>query len=225
MTSAPTVATVFDDSLEFQVVLPTAGIAHPSGYPLYTLGGFVASKLIPFRDPAGRVNLISALAAAATVAVFYLVARRLAGSRTAAIISSIALAVSPVWFAGDHRGGVCAARPASSRVLLFLLKWEEAVMLGRANDRYLVTSGLIFGLGLAHHRMIALLLPATLVFVFWTDPGLLRAPRRWIKPAIAAIVPLLLYLYLPIRGQTTTSLDGTYVATWRGTLDWVLARL
>ena len=28
-TAAPTVVTVFDDSLEFQVVLPTLGIAHP----------------------------------------------------------------------------------------------------------------------------------------------------------------------------------------------------
>ena len=63
-TAAPTVATVFDDSLEFHVVLPTLGIAHPSGYPLYTLLGKLFTALIPFRDPAGRANLLSALAAA-----------------------------------------------------------------------------------------------------------------------------------------------------------------
>jgi hypothetical protein len=33
-TAAPSVATIFDDSLEFQVVWPTLGIGHPSGYPL-----------------------------------------------------------------------------------------------------------------------------------------------------------------------------------------------
>ena len=37
-------------------------------------------------------------------------------------------------------------------------------------------------------------------------------------------MPLLLYLYLPIRGQTVTSLDGTFVPTLAGTLDWITAR-
>ena len=52
-TAAPSVATLFDDSLEFQVVVPTLGIAHPSGYPLYTLLGKLFTLLLPFRDPAG----------------------------------------------------------------------------------------------------------------------------------------------------------------------------
>ena len=39
-TAAPSIAALFDDSLEFQLVLPTFGIAHPTGYPLYTLGGW-----------------------------------------------------------------------------------------------------------------------------------------------------------------------------------------
>ena len=62
-TAAPSVATLFDDSLEFQVVLPTLGIAHPSGYPLYTLLGKLFTLLVPFGDPAGRANLLSALCA------------------------------------------------------------------------------------------------------------------------------------------------------------------
>ncbi len=226
-TAAPTVATVFDDSLEFQVVLPTAGIAHPSGYPLYTMGGFVASKVIPFRDPAGRVNLLSALAAAVTVGVFYLVARRVAGNRAAAIIAAVALMISPVWWSQATIAEVYALHGLFSVLfLLLILKWEEGVMQTGAHapdDRYLVIAALVFGLALAHHRLIALLVPATLVFLFWTDPNLLRQPARWVKPLAAALLPLLLYLYLPIRGQTTSSLDGTYVPTLRGTLDWVLA--
>ena len=72
--------------------------------------------------------------------------------------------------------------------------------------------------------MIALMLPAALVFIFWTDPGLIRQPRRWVAPLLCAFIPLLLYLYLPIRGQTVTSLDGTFVPTLAGTLDWITAR-
>jgi hypothetical protein len=72
--------------------------------------------------------------------------------------------------------------------------------------------------------MIALLLPAALVFIFWTDPGLLRQPRRWLLPVVLGLAPLLLYLYLPLRGQVVSSLDGTYQPTLRGTIDWITAR-
>ena len=72
--------------------------------------------------------------------------------------------------------------------------------------------------------MIALMLPAALVFIFWTDSGLIRQPRRWVVPLVCALTPLFLYLYLPIRGQTVTSLDGTFVPTLAGTLDWITAR-
>ncbi len=89
---------MFDDSLEFHVVLPTLGIAHPSGYPLYTLLGKLATALIPFRDPAGRANLLSALAAALAMAILYLVARRFAGSRPAAAVATVAFAISPAWW-------------------------------------------------------------------------------------------------------------------------------
>lgn len=91
-------------------------------------------------------------------------------------------------------------------------------------DRWLWAAALTCGLGLAHHRMIALLLPAALVFVFWTDPALLRQPRRWLTPVVLGLAPLLLYLYLPIRGQTVSSLDGTYQPTLPGTIDWITAR-
>ena len=101
---------------------------------------------------------------------------------------------------------------------------------GRGGEGEKLTPGsrlraLVFGLGMAHHRMIALLLPAALVFIFWTDPALIRQPRRWRRPIGLGLAPLLLYLYLPLRGaQGITSLDGTYTATTRGTLDWILAR-
>lgn len=226
-TAAPSVATVFDDSLEFQLVLPTLGIAHQSGYPLYTLSGFLASKLIPFRDPAGRANLFSALAAAAAIGVFYLTARRLAGSRAAAVITTVALAISPVWWSQATIAEVYALHSLLAILLVYLLlRWEADKMAsaGGAQDRFLTLAALVAGLGLAHHRMIALLFPAALVFVLWTDPLLLRSPRRWVKPLLALTIPLLFYLYLPLRGRAVSSLDGTFVPTLQGTLDWITAR-
>ncbi len=230
ITAPPSVATVFDDSLEFHVVLPTLGIAHPSGYPLYTLLGKGATLLIPFRDAAGRANLLSALFAGAAVAMLFLVARRFAGSRPAAASAAGVFALSATWWSQATLAEVYALHALLVGVFLYcLLRWEEARLAagrsgpGRA-DRWLWVAAFTCGLGLAHHRMIALLLPAALVFIFWTDPGLLRQPRRWFAPIVLGLAPLLFYLYLPLRGRSVSSLDGTYQATLQGTIDWITAR-
>jgi hypothetical protein len=224
-TSAPSVATIFDDSLEFQVVLPTLGIPHPSGYPLYVLAGKLATLLIPFRDQAGRANLLSALSAAAAVGFLYLVTRRFAGSRVAAALATAAFAISPAWWSQSTLAEVYA--PHGLLMILFLyllLRWEGTSLESARADGWLAAAALVAGLGLAHQRMIALLFPAALVFVFWTDSTLLRKPRRWLAPLCLLVAPLLLYMYLPLRGQSVTSLDGTYRPTFQGTLDWILAR-
>lgn len=230
-TSAPSVATIFDDSLEFQVVLPTLGIAHPSGYPLYTLVGKAATCLVPVRDPAGRANLLSALAAALAVGLLFPLARRFGGSRLGAAVATAIFAISPVWWSQATLAEVYALHGLLMILFLYLLlRWEEEHLPGvptdvqPGSDRWLGRAALVAGLGLAHHRMIALLFPAALLLVFWTDPSLLHQPRRWIKPLLLGLAPLALYVYLPIRGQTTSSLDGTYSPTFRGTLGWILAQ-
>jgi len=63
----------FWDTGEFQALGPVLGIAHPTGYPSYTLLLWLASVVLqPFGDPALRANLLSAIlvsGAAALVAV------------------------------------------------------------------------------------------------------------------------------------------------------------
>ena len=253
-TAAPSVATLFDDSLEFQVVLPTLGIAHPSGYPLYTLAGKLFTLLLPFRDAAGCANLLSALCAGAAVGVLYLLAQKIAGNRAAAATATVVFAISPAWWSQATIAEVYALHCLFVALFLYLLlRWEEvksqesrvrsresvvrsqelvvegqlptsSVQIPASSGRWLAAAALIFGLGMAHHRMIALMLPAALVFILWADPGLIRQPRRWVMPLALALAPLLLYVYLPIRGRTVTSLDGTFVPTLTGTLDWVMAR-
>ncbi len=56
------------DTAEFQTVGPVLGTAHPTGYPAYTILGFVVSHVLPFGDPAYRMNLLQAILAAGAVA-------------------------------------------------------------------------------------------------------------------------------------------------------------
>ena len=96
-TLAPSVACIFCDSLEFQLVTYTLGIAHPTGYPLYTLLGKLFT-LIPLGDVAYRLNLTSALFGAATVGILYLALRLALGYRVPAILGASLFAVSSVFW-------------------------------------------------------------------------------------------------------------------------------
>jgi hypothetical protein len=103
-TAAPSIVALFDDTLEFQLVLPTFGIAHPTGYPLYTLLGGIWSWLLPFGNWAWRTNLLSACAAAATVALLFVLTRRLTRTATgrgdawAGLAAAAAFGFGPIWW-------------------------------------------------------------------------------------------------------------------------------
>ncbi|MEZ4663661.1 MAG: DUF2723 domain-containing protein [Caldilineaceae bacterium] len=78
LNSAPSIVALFDDSLEFQLVGPTFGIAHPTGYPLYViLSGVWSRVLLPLGNWAWRMNLFSALCAAAALACLTWLAQQL----------------------------------------------------------------------------------------------------------------------------------------------------
>src|SRR3954468_15486541 len=72
------------DTAEFQRVAPSLGVAHPTGYPLYTMLGWLWSQLPLGGTPAWRMNLFSAATAALAVGTLFLAARALGQSRLVA---------------------------------------------------------------------------------------------------------------------------------------------
>jgi hypothetical protein len=251
LTLAPTVVAMFDDSLELQLVTYVLGIVHPTGYPLYTLLGWLFTRL-PVGDVAYRVNLMSAVFAAITVALVYLIGLELGVSQPwspsdtqhlvhtrlpwaevlTALMGALALAVSPVFWSQATVAEVYSLNAAFVAAILWLMLRIKRVAESQARpypDKSGLALAFLFGLSLTHHRTIVLLLPAT-IFYLWRQfrgqthraarelesrldfAGLLRTG---VKIAAAVIVPLLLYLYIPLRGRVG-SLDGTYTNTLTG---------
>lgn len=128
-TLAPSVATLFDDSLEFPLVVHRLAIAHPTGYPLYTLLGRLFSRG-PGYNVAWSVNLLSAVAGAWTVALVYLVARQLTRRCWPALLGAVALAVSPVFWSQSVVAEVYTLNAALVAGLLELaLRWARRPLL------------------------------------------------------------------------------------------------
>jgi hypothetical protein len=128
-TLAPSVATLFDDSLEFPLVAHRLAIAHPTGYPLYTLLAKVFS-LLSSRTVAGAVNYFSAVAAALTVALVYLVTRHWTRRRLPALLGAVFLAVSPVFWSQSVLAEVYTLNSAFVAALLWgVWRWARRPLL------------------------------------------------------------------------------------------------
>src|SRR3989344_9317103 len=85
------------DSTEFINVISVNGVAHPPGYPLYLILGKIFSYL-PFWTLAEKINLMSAVFGAATVALCVRIIFKLTNSRLASIAGAGLLALShPFW--------------------------------------------------------------------------------------------------------------------------------
>jgi hypothetical protein len=128
-TLAPSVATLFDDSLEFPLVSYLLGIAHPTGYPLYILLGKLFT-LGPWSNVPWAVNLLSAVSSALAVSLVYLVARELAARRFPAVVGALALAVSPVFWSQSVIAEVYGLNSLFVAALLWLaLRWARRPLL------------------------------------------------------------------------------------------------
>jgi len=229
-TLAPSVATIFDDSLEFQLVCPTLGIAHPTGYPLYTLLGKFFT-LIPIGDAAYRVNLMSAFFAALTVVFTYLIVRMLTDNSLSAFFASLAIAVSSVFWSQAVIAEVYSLNAFFTALVVYLLlKWEahrQRPGVGQVSipaiPNYLLLAAFVYGLSLTHHRLMLLLAPAMALFAWLTERRIFTNLRFVSRLLLLFLAPLLLYAYIPLRGLHISSLDGTYQNTWGGFLHHVTA--
>jgi len=213
---------VVGDAAEFQTVLPTLGIAHPTGYPLYTLLGWVFTRL-PLGEVAWRANLLSAICGALTVGVVYLIVEKTLapplfplpspkfgrGEGVVAALAALTFAATPTWWAQCVMAEIYTLGTLLVALTVYLvLRWSEGPRPPMA-DLWLAAG--CIGLGLAHHRTVVLLVPAVLVYVWWTDWRIVRWPRVWLPALGLFLLPLALYAYFPLRWP---ALHGGQPMTW-----------
>jgi 4-amino-4-deoxy-L-arabinose transferase-like glycosyltransferase len=189
----PTVGT--EDSGELVTSAATLDIAHPSGYPLHTLLGWLFTHIIPFGNIAWRVNIMSAFFGALTVAVLYLVIRRLTRSSQIALFFSLFFAFSGIFWSQSIRAEVYTLDIFLLISIIYaLLRWDET---GKAKFIYLTS--LCFGLGVSDHHMILLAAPPAFIYVLVRNARILISPKVLGISALMMALGLSFYLYLPIR--------------------------
>ena len=225
LTLAPTVTLV--DSGELIVAAWTAGVAHPPGFPLYTMLAHLATR-VPVGEIAARVNfasaLFGALAAGATSLAAVEVARsrvvtRLAAPRkneaaavdsfdpAAAVLAAVAggsmLAFSRAFWSFATIAEVYTLNTLMVALVAFVvLRWRAEALAGRRRDALLIVAAVLFGLALGVHHVTVLVWVPGLAFLVWRTaprPGVQR--RDALRIALAGIAGLAVYAYLPIAAS------------------------
>ena len=204
------------DSGEFQFAAWLGGFAHPTGYPLYLLLGWLWAHLLPLHDPAWRMNAFSALWGGVATGLVYLLALRMLRQATAnpwsrllALFAALTFAVTPAFWSQATLAEVYTLNAALvAAILLGLVIWGQTGSL-----RALYGAALLYGLSLAHHRTTLLYLPAIAIFMLLTirqqatssrvpaSPRLrvTLSPHHLVTLSLLVLAPLLLYLIIPLR--------------------------
>lgn len=207
------------DSGEFQFVTYVLGIAHPPGYPLYTLLGKLFTCL-PFGDVAYRVNLFSAVIAALTLVGVRRAALLATRSQWLSWVAAVALGVTPTFWAQATTANIRAMTAFfTAWQLYFLLRYGE-----QRSQQALVGFALVFGFGIGHHGSLVFLAIPYAFYLLAVDPTLWQRWRFWARPAFAFVGSFLVLLYLPLRSLMGAPFDAQPIRSVGAFLDHVLAR-
>lgn len=232
-TMAPDI--VYADGGEFQFAAWTFSIVHPTGYPLFLILGGLFQHLIPLGNPAFRLNLFTVLTAALAIPIVYQIVLSLTNRRAAAAIAAASLALSSTFWRDAGGAEVYAFYGLLLALLLFAaLRWMVSPTFGGAALFFA-----ILGFALTHHRAILLWLPAFALLggivawqrrhSVWGDHQVARA----LALACLVLLPLILYLYVPLRSQESPFVSISvsdektvwlYDNTLDGFVDYVLGR-
>ena len=224
MTLSPTVAwrNFGEDSGDLLVASATLGIPHPTGYPLYVLLGRVAGFL-PLGTLAFRINLVSALAGAASVFFLACLTFELTGasSGAGAWLASATAALLYAFSQGAWSQSSVAEVYALNAAFLGAILWALARADRTGGFRPLALAAYLFGLGLTNHLLVLATAPALAIVIARRIASRSIGVRGVVLLLLLVMWGMSLDAYLPVRASCGPEFSWG-VPNTPGRLFWVL---
>ncbi len=150
--------TVGGDAGELQFAAPLLALVHPTGQPFYVLFGKLWTEILPLRSAAYEMNLLAAVSTAIGCGLVTYFFGRVYKNYLIATAAGLTLGFgATIW------GQAVIADKYGFNVLLAawivgLALWWDRVRIdkGDDSDKLLYALSAVFGLGLLHHRSLAL---------------------------------------------------------------------
>jgi tetratricopeptide (TPR) repeat protein len=203
----------YRDTGEMVSVAHTLGIAHPPGYPFYTLLSRLFLAVLPFGNEGYRLNVLSALAGAATVWFIYKTFVRLLLPSLLASFLALLLATSYLQWYLSLVSEMYTLNTLFAACLLYLLIHFSTMSDDEARTGHGIPfiAAFLFGIGLGNRMDLLLLSPAFLV-IFWHRRRHMSI-NALMAVSIVFVLGLSIFVYLPIRSSVGPLLDWNHPAT------------
>ncbi len=211
----------FHDAGEFQTIIHTVQIGHPTGFPTYIIFGKIFDMILPFVAPAWKANFLSLLYTMATLVLIFLILINLTKNKLASILATLSVAfILPIF---NYAG--LADSHTLDRLFLFSLFYILLKISEKWNLKLWIFFALVFGLGLGNHLFIVCSIPGFVIWIillFYQK----KIPINW-KPFVygflALILGLSVYSLLLIKGFEGNKINSLYpLNTYSGFISHVM---
>jgi hypothetical protein len=183
------------DSGEMVQVAIELGVAHPPGYPTWTLLAHVFSRL-PWGEPAWRINLMSAVADAAASGLLSGAVGLWAGCAWTGLLAGGAFAFAPlVWLYAVQAEVFALNNAISALLLLLLVRFERSRSLGAA-----CAGACAIGLAMTNQHTLVFFCVPYAMWALVLGRRTLLAPRALLCLARSGLLGLSPYLYCVVQG-------------------------
>ena len=179
------------DTAKFQFLGVVGGVPHATGYPLYLALDQVWVRIVPWGSAAWRVNLLSAVLGAATVAVLYVLLRVLDVRIVAAAAAAGVFAVTKTFWSQAVVAEVYTLHT------LFLVAVTACLAVWRKGgpNAWLLAGLGLYAMSFGHHLTTIVALPGV-AWIVWSDRHRAFTWRNCAFVAGAAVLGAAQYLYL-----------------------------
>lgn len=196
------------DAPEFVDAVATLGIAHPAGFPTYSLMARWI-WMLPLGNIPFRINLFSAVCAVLALGIFVRTSRWIleasgAKEKEATLIPLAAAGIIAVGY--PFWGSALSAEVYTLHLLFIAIILHLAIRWALSgDDRLIYLCSLFYGLSSGNHATVALLLPGLLIFFCAKNRE--ATFRKLLMLGAFFLIGFSVYLYLPIRSTTLPNMD------------------
>jgi hypothetical protein len=229
-TLTPSLSYKSPDGNELATIPYVLGLAHSTGYPLYTWLGKIFT-CVPIGDVAHRMNLMSAVLGAAGVAILYGIVLLITRRRLVAAFTAFLFAFSLAFWSQTGIAEVYAPNVFTVTLAVWLLlKWGEveassipcplSLVPYHLSLFYFLAFCLAFGLSLGTHLSNLGFAPAFALYILLVDWRMVyRRPWGLLLGAMLFVLGCLQFLWLPYKASTLN--DPLMMRNAPGTLEGI----
>ncbi|XP_063693245.1 protein O-mannosyl-transferase TMEM260-like isoform X1 [Bolinopsis microptera] len=208
------------DAGDFIMAAQHFGVAHPPGYPLYVTAGYVWMKLMPFGNPAFKLNVLTSFIGGLAAFVVYLTTYKITKFIPSAVFASTVFGFSHlIWFHSVGAEIFSLNNLFCSLLLYWVVRFQQADVSNRA--RVAMEASFLSGLSMCNQHTSALFI---VVIGGWMFLSLLKdkaiTMQQFLHTGVAFGAALTPYIQLPVsayfaKAPSTWGDQRTVAGIWK----------